>query len=129
MDYEKEITDLKDRNTIVDANKAWETSRDRIGVIVVLTYVIAYFVFKLIDDHDWIRHYPTLQALLPAIGYFVSTRSFPSPKSWWIEYQFGITAKDSAGKRLRKHAWPTLIRRTLALPRLLFTRGSSAPRG
>jgi len=68
-------------------------------------------------------------ALLPAIGYFVSTRSFPSPKSWWIEYQFGITAKDSAGKRLRKHAWPTLIRRTLALPRLLFTRGSSAPRG
>jgi hypothetical protein len=124
MDLEEEITKLQDRNRRVEADKCWETSFTRIGVIMDITLAVGCVMFF------WLP-YPEIKAMAPAIGYLLSTVSLPWLKDQWIHDNPQIIDYKAyrAGKALRKCARSTWNRRTLALPHLLFTRGSSAPRG
>jgi len=77
---ESELRAIKERNTRVEANKAWETSWFRVASIVVATYIIASLALLSIgNDH------PYRNALIPAIGFFLSTQSLPFLKEWWIK--------------------------------------------
>jgi len=79
QELEKEIKIIKERNNRVEAEKAWETSLFRILLISSLTYIAASIIFYLIGVKDYL-----LNALIPAVAYFLSTQSLPFVKKWWI---------------------------------------------
>jgi hypothetical protein len=80
MDLEKEIEALKARNIKVEADKAWETSYFRRFLISVITYMVAAKVMYFIGSKNY-----ALDALIPTIGYFLSSQSLPFIKKWWIK--------------------------------------------
>ncbi len=77
---EHELQIIKERNLRVQADKAWETSVFRRTLIACITYIIASFVLYAI-------HVPNfyLSAIIPTLGYILSTLSLPFIKKWWIE--------------------------------------------
>ncbi len=78
-DLRKEVALLKERNRKVEADKAWETSWTRRGIIAVFTYLaIAIYLNAIQISHPW------LSALIPAIGFLLSTLTLPFFKSMWI---------------------------------------------
>ena len=77
---EDDVGAIKDRNLRVEAEKAWEVSVFRISCISLLTYFVAGLVFSVIEnEHPW------RNALIPAVGYFLSTQSLPFVKKKWID--------------------------------------------
>jgi hypothetical protein len=79
---ESEINLIKSRNTRVEGDKAWETSWFRAIVVTVITYIIASLVMHIIKIENVF-----LNALIPTVGYFLSTLSIPIIKKWWIKKQ------------------------------------------
>jgi hypothetical protein len=80
QNLEKEIEVIKERNTRVEADKAWETSYFRVLLISGIIYVVAVKVLHFIGSGNYF-----LNALVPAIGYFISVQSLPFIKKWWIK--------------------------------------------
>lgn len=79
MDIEERVQKIEERNERVQAEKAWETSTFRISTIIVATYVIASGTLFFIGNSN-----PFRNALIPTLGYFLSTQSMPFVKKWWI---------------------------------------------
>ena len=79
IDLKKELAAVKERNRRVEAEKAWETSGFRIVCVAVTTYIVASLVLRVIGVKDFL-----LNALIPTIGYYLSTQTFPFLKRWWI---------------------------------------------
>jgi len=75
---EEEVREIRGRNARVEANKAWETSVFRVASIAAVTYVLASVVLYAIGNDNPLRN-----ALIPTIGYFLSTQSLPFVKRWW----------------------------------------------
>lgn len=85
---QQEIEEIKNRNQRVEADKAWETSAMRKGVISVLTYfviVVFFFVAELPN--------PFVNAIVPAIAFVLSTLTVPLCKQWWLKKQRKIHAR------------------------------------
>jgi hypothetical protein len=80
LDLENRITNIEQRNARVESDKAWEISFTRKLFIAVSTYIIAAVWLVVIKDTN-----PWLKALVPAVGYILSTLSLPFVKRWWIE--------------------------------------------
>ncbi len=78
-ELERRIESVEWRNARVEADKAWETSWFRVGSIAVATYVIVVAVLLSIGAAN-----PLLSALVPAIGYLLSTQTIPVLKRWWL---------------------------------------------
>ncbi len=76
---EQEISVIKQRNSKVEADKAWEISYFRKISIAAITYIIAAVALYFIGVTDYF-----LSALIPTIGYLLSTLSLPFIKKWWI---------------------------------------------
>ncbi|MFZ1249428.1 MAG: hypothetical protein WAQ24_03835 [Candidatus Saccharimonadales bacterium] len=74
------VAKLEQRNTRVEADKAWETSWVRRGAIMLLTYftVVAYLHF-VIHINPW------LNALVPVVGFFLSTLTISFLKTTWLK--------------------------------------------
>ena len=77
---EKEVGEIRERNARVEADKAWETSYFRVFLISGIIYVIAIKVMYFIGTENYF-----LNALVPAIGYFISVQSLPFIKKWWLK--------------------------------------------
>ena len=77
---EEEIKIIKERNLRVEADKAWETSYFRVFLITAIIYVIAVKAMLFVGLNN-----PLKNALIPAIGYFISVQSLPFVKKWWIK--------------------------------------------
>ncbi|MFA5876872.1 MAG: hypothetical protein WC880_00715 [Candidatus Paceibacterota bacterium] len=77
---EREVQLIRERNSKVGAEKAWEVSWFRIFTITIITYIVACFILAVLGVRNFI-----LNALLPAVGYFLSTQSLPLVKKWWIQ--------------------------------------------
>ena len=78
---EKEISNIKQRNKKVEADKAWETSFSRKLIIIILTYfviVIFFYIAKLPD--------PWINAIVPSVAFVLSTLTIPIFKKIWIRY-------------------------------------------
>jgi len=87
MEYQEKIDELEariqqieKRNKLVEGDKAWETSTFRVVSITLITYIIAVVVMYVIRVED-----PLLAALIPTIGFYLSTQSLPLIKRWWIQ--------------------------------------------
>jgi uncharacterized membrane-anchored protein len=79
---ETRIEKIEERNYRVEADKAWETSWLRRVLIALLTYIVVwmYLVFVVNLPN------PFINALVPTIGFLLSTLSIDLAKSFWMKY-------------------------------------------
>ncbi len=78
---EEELRSIRERNARVETDKAWETSAFRVGFITAVIYAVAAVALSVIDDENALRN-----ALVPALGYFLSVQSIPLLKKFWLVY-------------------------------------------
>lgn len=78
-DLENEIEKIKERNSRVEMDKAWETSWTRRICIMILTYIIVVTYTYLISkvSNIW------LSSLVPVIGFTLSTLSLNVVRKIW----------------------------------------------
>ena len=77
----QEIEKIHKRNMSVEADKAWETSFTRRCLIALFTYIlIVLFMYFSGLKNYWIN------AIVPTIGFILSTLSFPLFKKIWLKY-------------------------------------------
>ena len=76
---ETELEVIKQRNLKVEADKAWEISIFRKITIAVITYIVASTVLYFIGVSNYL-----LSALIPTLGFLLSTLSLKFIKSWWV---------------------------------------------
>lgn len=79
LSLEERVAQLEKRNKFVEGNKAWETSWTRRLSIMTLTYLVVVFYLRfVVHIHPWIN------ALVPVIGYFLSTLTISRLKKHWL---------------------------------------------
>ncbi len=80
---QEEIEKIKERNARVEANKAWETSKSRKLLIAILTYfvIVLFFYFANLPR-------PFINAIVPTLGFVLSTLSIPFFKDFWIKHWY-----------------------------------------
>lgn len=80
---EEELDEIKSRNVRVEVEKAWELSWTRRILLVLFTYLTLGFYMSAINiDKPW------LNAIIPALGFYISTLSLPFLKKIWRKYLF-----------------------------------------
>lgn len=78
---QNDLKEIKERNQKVESDKAWETSYTRRFFLILFTYLAIYLYMKAIDvSKAW------LNAIVPAVGFLLSTLTLPWFKKLWIKY-------------------------------------------
>ena len=85
-ELDRRISTIEARNQRVELEKAWEVSLTRKVSILTLTYLVMILVFWSLENKRC-----ALNALVPTLGFFLSTVSLPMVKAWWQR------SKDSLG--------------------------------
>jgi hypothetical protein len=80
QNIEEEIINLKLRNKKVDLDKKWETSLTRKSVVALLTYCSMIILMSVLKTQN-----PFLDAIIPTLGYLLSTLSLGFVKNRWIK--------------------------------------------
>lgn len=80
MNYDEEINKIHCRNHKVEADKAWETSNTRKIVVAVLTYFVMICVMYVLKMEN-----PFISAVIPTLGFILSTISADLIKNIWIK--------------------------------------------
>jgi len=75
---EKRVAAIEQRNQRVELNKAWETSWTRRLTITSLTYIVVVAYLFIIEADK-----PFVGALVPAIGFLLSTLVLKSIRDRW----------------------------------------------
>lgn len=79
----KEIAEIKHRNRSVEADKAWETSFLRRILLIIFTYLaISLYLSAIEVDRPW------LNAIVPAVGFLLSTLTLSFFKKIWLKYLY-----------------------------------------
>ncbi len=77
---EERLTEIEQRNARVEADKAWETSWTRRGLLVLFTYIaIGTYMWAIGISSPW------LNAIVPAVGFMISTLTMPWFKAQWLK--------------------------------------------
>ena len=79
-ELEERINKIEKRNKTVEADKAWETSTLRKILIVIMTYVFAVLYLTIADTTN-----PYFGAVVPCVGFYLSTQTIKIVKKKWIE--------------------------------------------
>lgn len=79
-DLNKRVMNIEVRNKRVEQDKAWEVSLTRKILILILTYLVALTYLKVADTTN-----PYLGALVPCLGFFVSTLTLRIVKKVWVK--------------------------------------------
>lgn len=87
---EQRVKTIEDRNEKVELDKGWETSWTRKILLASFTYIAISTYLWAIDIGR-----PFLNAIVPAVGFMISTFSMPFFKEVWSKY---IAHTDSAKK-------------------------------
>lgn len=66
-----------------DLGKDFETSYTRMIVIMLITYCTLFLYMKYV----LVVNYPALNAIVPTIGFNLSTWSLPYVKNYWLKYR------------------------------------------
>lgn len=75
---EERIIKIEERNKKVELDKAWETSKTRKILIAIFTYLSIALYFKYILNVN-----PWVNAIVPTVGFLLSTLSLPIFKRLW----------------------------------------------
>lgn len=77
---EQRIELIEARNSKVEADKAWETSWTRRALLAMFTYLaIGLYLAAIKVSQPWIN------AIVPALGFMISTLTMPWFKKLWIK--------------------------------------------
>lgn len=80
-DLEKRIEKIEIRNKTVEKDKAWETSFVRKFLLMFFTYLtIGFYLSSIRVADSW------LNAIVPAIAFWLSTLTLPFFKKLWEKY-------------------------------------------
>ena len=79
-ELEDRIKKIEERNKRVENDKAWETSVLRKILIIIMTYIFAVLYLKIADTTN-----PYFGAIVPCVGFYLSTQSIKLVKNWWIK--------------------------------------------
>lgn len=82
-EVKRRIKKIEERNRSVEVNKAWETSFTRRILIIIFTYLAIALYLKFIVGID-----PWINAIVPAVGFLLSTLSLPYFKKAWQKYLY-----------------------------------------
>lgn len=74
------IKKIEKRNKKVELDKEWETSITRRVIIICLTYIVIVSFFTAAELSK-----PLINAIVPTIGFTLSTASLPYFKKIWIK--------------------------------------------
>ncbi len=77
-----EIDAIKGRNARVEQEKSWETSWQRKLGIIVTTYFVMILVFWSLGNSE-----PFLNAIVPTLGYTLSTLSLDWIRKIFLQYK------------------------------------------
>ncbi|KKQ23874.1 MAG: hypothetical protein US40_C0010G0006 [Candidatus Roizmanbacteria bacterium GW2011_GWC2_37_13] len=80
-EIEKEISLIKERNNKVETDKAWETSLTRKILLFIFTYLAIGLYINVIGVEK-----PWLNAVVPSVGFLLSTLTLPFFKNLWKRY-------------------------------------------
>ena len=79
QEIEKRLTAIEKRNQRVEMDKAWEISYFRRLLLVVFTYLsISLYMWAIGVNNPW------LNAVIPSLGFLLSTLTLPFFKEWWL---------------------------------------------
>ena len=79
-----EINLLKQRNYEKDRGKEFESSYTRIFFLMAVTYVtLALYMYYVLKTSR-----PYLDAIVPTVGFNISTWGLPYVKEWWIQINY-----------------------------------------
>lgn len=81
MSVDEELEMIKDRNRRVEANKAWETSKTRAVLVALITYFVMILVMHALKVEN-----PFISAIIPTLGFLLSTLSVNSVKNFWMAH-------------------------------------------
>jgi hypothetical protein len=80
MELEERVSKIEERNTIVESDKAWETSWTRRALLIFFTYLaISVYLWAIGVTNPW------LNGIVPAVAFMISTLSMPYFKEWWFK--------------------------------------------
>lgn len=77
----KEIDQIKERNKRVEIDKAWEISMTRKILLIVFTYAAIGLYLNAIGVNK-----PWLNAIVPSVGFLLSTLTLSYFKEYWKKY-------------------------------------------
>jgi len=78
---EKRIQRIENRNKKVELDKAWEISLTRRFLLILFTYLaIALYMKFILNINPW------LNAIIPTLGFFLSTLTLPYLKKIWEKF-------------------------------------------
>lgn len=72
---------VEERNLRVERDKAWETSWARRFFIMAITYGLALIFLILLEAPR-----PAFMALVPTVGFLLSTLSLPIVRRLWLKF-------------------------------------------
>lgn len=78
-DLDGEIEKIKERNRRVEADKAWETSYTRRGLLMLFTYIAIGAYLQVINVPQ-----PWLTAIVPTVAFMLSTLTLSFFKRFWL---------------------------------------------
>lgn len=81
LNLEDRISKIESRNNKVEADKAWEISFTRKLLLIIFTYLAIGLYLNAINVAE-----PWLNAIVPAVGFLLSTLTLPFFKNLWIKY-------------------------------------------
>ena len=80
---EHRLNKIEARNKSVETNKAWETSFTRKLLLAIFTYcAIAGYLHFVVGINPWIN------ALVPTVGFLLSTLTLSYCKKLWEKYLY-----------------------------------------
>jgi hypothetical protein len=82
MDIEQRVQKIEERNASVQADKAWEGSWTRRGLLVLFTYLAVSLYLSAIGVAN-----PWFNAIVPAAGFMISTLTMPFFKKLWLKHR------------------------------------------
>ena len=80
LDLENRILKIEERNRRVEIDKDWEGSLTRRVLLMIFTYLAIFLYFKTIGIES-----ASLSAVVPTIGFLLSTLTLPLFKRIWIK--------------------------------------------
>ncbi len=81
VSFEARIKRIEERNKKVETDKAWETSFTRRVLLFIFTYLAVGLYLNAINiENAW------LNAIVPAVGFLLSTLTLPFFKKLWFKY-------------------------------------------
>ena len=76
---QEEVDHINQRNVEKDRGKEFETSYTRVIFLMTITYCTLFGYMSFIKTN-----HPSLDAIVPTVGFNISTWSLPYIKEWWV---------------------------------------------